>query len=95
MFKNDALNYSTKEYKVQLKPLFSAFEFKMLAMTTLRSLLMFYLPLLEPHTNLEEDDDDFLQDAQEEQQSVDYVVPLKKSVKQIAREVECFTFLNF
>lgn len=56
---------------------------------------MFYLPLLEPHTNLEEDDDDFLQDAQEEQQSVDYVVPLKKSVKQIAREVECFTFLNF
>ncbi|XP_015901463.1 uncharacterized protein LOC107434505 [Ziziphus jujuba] len=91
MFQNDALNYSTKEYNVELKPLFSAFELRTLAMTTLRSFLMFYLPLLEPRTNLEDDDDDFLQDAQDEQQPVDYVVPFKKSVKQIGRETTVVT----
>lgn len=52
---------------------------------------MFYLPLLEPRTNLEDDDDDFLQDSQEEQH-VDYVAPFKKSVKQIIREVSSFDF---
>lgn len=55
-------------------------------MTSLRSFLMFYLPLLEPHSNNEEDDDEFLQDNQEERH-VDLVVPFKKSVKQIIREV--------
>ena len=57
-------------------------------MTSLRSFLMFYLPLLEPRTDIEEDDDDFLQDNQEERH-VDLVVPFKKSVKQIFREVRC------
>ncbi len=57
-------------------------------MTSLRSFLMFYLPLLEPRTDIEEDDDDFLQDNQEERH-VDLVVPFKKSVKQIFREVHC------
>lgn len=48
---------------------------------------MFYLPLLEPHAKLEdEDDDDFLDDAQEEKH-VDLVSPFKKSIKQIFREV--------
>ncbi|KAJ7982398.1 Isopentenyl-diphosphate delta-isomerase [Quillaja saponaria] len=85
IFENDALQYSTKQYKLELKPLFSAFELRSLAMTSLRSFLMFYLPLLEPSANMEEDDDDFLQDNQEERR-VDLIVPLKKSVKQIIRE---------
>lgn len=55
-------------------------------MTSLRSFLMFYLPLLEPDMNTEADDDDFLQDSQEHRR-VDLVVPFKKSVKQIVREV--------
>ncbi|KAK8358210.1 hypothetical protein V6Z12_A04G003100 [Gossypium hirsutum] len=46
---------------------------------------MFYLPLLEPATNVEEDDEDFLQDTKE--QHVDLVVPFKKSVKQIIHEL--------
>ena len=86
IFQYDALKYSTKEYKIELKPLFSAFHWKSLALTSLRSFLLFYLPLLEPHSNLEEDDDDFLQDTPEEH-PVDLVVPFKKSVKQIVREV--------
>lgn len=48
--------------------------------------MLFYLPLLEPASNTEEDDDDFLQDAPEERH-VDFVVPFQKSVKQIVREV--------
>lgn len=91
IFQSDSLKYGTKEYNIELKPLFSAFEFRTLAMTTLRSFLMFYLPLLEPRTNLEDDDDDFLQDAQEEQH-VDYVAPFKKSIKQIIREVSSLDF---
>ena len=59
IFKNDVLKYTVKEYKIELKPLFVAFELRPFAMTTLRSFLMFYLPLLEPATNTEEDDDDF------------------------------------
>ncbi|KAE8679159.1 Zinc ion binding, putative isoform 1 [Hibiscus syriacus] len=85
--KDDALKDSAKEYKVELKPLYSAFELRPLAMTTLRSFLMFYLPLLEPATNVDEDDDDdFLKDHPEEQR-VDLIVPFKKSMKQIVREL--------
>lgn len=89
-FDNDASRYGTKQYVVEPKPLFSAFELKALAVTSLRSFLMFYLPLLEPRARMEDDDDDddFLLDNQEENH-VDLVVPFKKSVKQIAREV-CF-----
>uniref|UniRef100_A0A6N2K988 Uncharacterized protein n=1 Tax=Salix viminalis TaxID=40686 RepID=A0A6N2K988_SALVM len=82
IFQKGSLKYTTKEYYIELKPLFSAFEWKQLAMTSLRSFLMFYLPLLEPSSNTEEDDDDFLQDAHEVQR-VDLVVPFQKSVKQI------------
>lgn len=59
-------------------------------MTTVRSLLMFYLPLLEPKPASEDDDDEnFLNNApeEEERRRVDLIVPLKKSAKQIAREV--------
>ncbi|KAK6230129.1 hypothetical protein QUC31_001647 [Theobroma cacao] len=90
IFKNDAIKYSVKEYKIELKPLFSAFEFRPFALTTLRSFLMFYLPLLEPAMDTEEDDDDFLQDTPEERH-VDLVVPFKKSVKQIIRETTVVT----
>ncbi|KAL4272558.1 hypothetical protein GQ457_13G001520 [Hibiscus cannabinus] len=88
--KNDSLKYTVKEYKIELKPLFSAFELKPFALTTLRSFLLFYLPLLEPSLNTEEDDDDFLQDSPEGRR-VDLVVPLKKSVKQIIRETTVVT----
>ncbi|WRX28391.1 hypothetical protein QQP08_020878 [Theobroma cacao] len=90
IFKNDAIKYSVKEYKIELKPLFSAFEFRPFALTTLRSFLMFYLPLLEPAMDTEEDDDEFLQDTPEERH-VDLVVPFKKSVKQIIRETTVVT----
>lgn len=89
---HDVLKYSTKHYNIELKPLFSAFEPKTFAMTCFRSFLLFYLPLLEPHAALEEDDDDFLQDNQEER-PVDLVAPFKKSVKQIIREVSCIRLL--
>ncbi|KAK4779245.1 hypothetical protein SAY86_006773 [Trapa natans] len=71
------LKYLPKEYKIELKPLFSAFEFRAFAMTSLRSFLLYYSPLLEPHPNAE-DHDDFFHDSTEETH-VDLVVPLKKS----------------
>ncbi|XP_044483925.1 uncharacterized protein LOC123209847 [Mangifera indica] len=89
-FQHDAIKYTTKEYDIQLKPLFSAFELRAFAMTSLRSFLMYYLPLLEATVNTEEDDEDFLQESQEERH-VDLVVPFKKSVKQIARETTVVT----
>ncbi|KAJ8543667.1 hypothetical protein K7X08_025285 [Anisodus acutangulus] len=86
-FQYDSLKHSTKQYNLELKPLFSAFMWRNLALTSLRSFLLFYLPLLEPHANMDdEDDEDFLQDAVEDRR-VDLVTPFKKSVKQIGREV--------
>ncbi|KAK9089876.1 hypothetical protein Scep_028958 [Stephania cephalantha] len=94
IFRSDSIQYSTKVYPIELKPLFSAFGLKSLAMTSLRSFLMFYLPLLEPKANIDDFDDDdddvFPSDASEEQH-VDLVVPLKKSVKQIIRETSVVT----
>lgn len=90
IFQHDSLKYRTKAYKIELKPLFSAFELRAFAMTSLRSFLMFYLPLLEPRSNTEEDDEEFLQDNQEGRR-VDLIVPLKKSVKQIIRETTVVT----
>ncbi|GKV44605.1 hypothetical protein SLEP1_g51769 [Rubroshorea leprosula] len=90
IFQHDALKYTTKEYKIELKPLFSAFELKAFSMTSLRSFLIFYLPLLEPATNTEEEDDDIFHDAQEERH-VDLIVPFKKSLKQIVRETTVVT----
>ncbi|KAI4295275.1 hypothetical protein L6164_035337 [Bauhinia variegata] len=90
IFNHDVLRYSTKRYHIEPKPLLSAFELKTFALTSLRSFLMFYLPLLEPRPSMEDDDDNFLQDNQE-QPPVDLVVPLKKSVKQIMRETTIVT----
>ncbi|KAG9129033.1 hypothetical protein Leryth_016864 [Lithospermum erythrorhizon] len=89
-FRKDSFVYPVKEYDIELKPLFSAFQVKTFAVTCLRSFLLFYLPLLEPRSNMEEDDDDFLQDNLEERH-VDLVVPFKKSLKQIARETTVVT----
>ncbi|CAI9088241.1 OLC1v1022519C1 [Oldenlandia corymbosa var. corymbosa] len=81
----------SKVYIIEVKPLLSAFHWKNLALTSLRSFLLFFLPLLEPRANLEDDDDDdFLQDPPENQ-PVDLVVPLKKSLKQIIRETTVVT----
>ncbi|KAJ1399772.1 hypothetical protein SESBI_30075 [Sesbania bispinosa] len=57
-------------------------------MTSIRSFLMFYLPLLEPRAEME-DDEDFLEENQEHH--VNLVVPFKKSVKQIIRETSVVT----
>lgn len=86
IFEHDSLQRPTKEYNIEIRPLFSAFGWKSLALTSLRAFLLSYLPLLEPRPNAEEDDDNFLQDAPEEHH-VDLVAPFKKSVIQIIREV--------
>lgn len=93
LFQNDALKYSTKQYDIQLKPLFSAFHWRTLGLTSLRSFLLFYLPLLEPRAALDDDDADFLKDDVEEK-PLDLVSPFKKSVKQIFREVAFVSFYN-
>ncbi|KAK9072244.1 hypothetical protein SSX86_008677 [Deinandra increscens subsp. villosa] len=88
IFRHDTLNYRTKEYSIELKPLFSAFQPRSFALTSLRSFLLFYLPILVP--KIEDDDDDFLPDSSDEHH-VDLVVPLKRSVKQIVRETSVVT----
>ncbi|WJX65328.1 hypothetical protein P8452_54372 [Trifolium repens] len=89
IYNYDAEKISTKTYNVQPKPLLSAFEWRTLAMTSVRSFLMHYLPLLEPRADME-DFDDFLEDEPPEHR-VDLVVPFKKSVKQVARETSVVT----
>ena len=77
---------------LQPKPLFSAFELRSLAMTSIRSFLMHYLPLLEPRAEMEDDDESFENITEEQpEHRVDLVVPFKKSVKQIIREVRFFS----
>ncbi|XP_077209851.1 uncharacterized protein LOC143845412 [Tasmannia lanceolata] len=90
-FQNDSIKYSTKEYHIEMKPLFSAFGLKSLAITSLRSLLLSFLPLLEPRTHIEADDEDFLEEDAPQEHPVDLVVPLKKSLKQIFRETAVVT----
>lgn len=90
IFRNDALTYSTKQYDIQMKPLLSAFHWKTLALTSLRSFSIFYLPLLEPHLRMEEDDDDFLGDDDVDDSKIDLIVPFKKSVRQIILEVRIY-----
>lgn len=81
-----------KTYNIELKPLFSAFGVRTLGWTALRSLLIFYLPLVEPYfeEGNDEDEDEF-EDARQEQPPVDLVAPLKKSVNQIFRESAVLT----
>lgn len=88
IFLHDSIKYNAKQYPIELKPLFSAFGLKTFAITSLRSFLLFYLPLLEPKPPAEDEDvDDTLQDSE----SVDLQTPFKKSVKQIARETTVIT----
>ncbi|KAJ1265430.1 hypothetical protein BS78_08G076000 [Paspalum vaginatum] len=90
--RKDYTQYPTKEYPSELKPLFSAFGLKNFTITTLRSFLLYYLPLIQPkpHTDSEDEDDDLLQDTPQEQ-PVDLVTPFHKSVKQIIRETSIVT----
>lgn len=83
---HDALKYGTKNYNIELKPWWSAFELRSFGLISLRSFLMFYLPLLEPHAKMEQDDDDFILDNCDELRD-NLVVPFKKSLLQITREV--------
>ncbi|KAJ8424924.1 hypothetical protein Cgig2_028512 [Carnegiea gigantea] len=85
VLESDSLGHLGKVYDIELKPLLSAFRPRTFAITTLRSFLMYYLPLLEPRTTLEEDDGDFLADKPEENR-VDLITPFHKSIKQILRE---------
>ncbi|KAL5206175.1 hypothetical protein ABZP36_034384 [Zizania latifolia] len=86
----DSLQYPIKEYPVELKPLFSAFGCKNFGLTTLRSFLLYYLPLLEPRPSTDDEEDDLLQD-ESENKPVDLVTPFHNSVKQIIRETSVVT----
>ncbi|XP_076897590.1 uncharacterized protein LOC143550929 [Bidens hawaiensis] len=88
IFRHDTLNYRTKDYYIELKPLFSAFQPRSFALTSLRSFLLFYLHILVP--KVEDDDDDFSPDSSKNHH-VDFVVPFKRSVKQILRETSVVT----
>ncbi|KAJ4762055.1 isopentenyl-diphosphate delta-isomerase [Rhynchospora pubera] len=87
--KKGPLDITTKEYILDVKPLFSAFQPKNLAMTSLRSFLLFYLPLLEPRTPTEEEDD--VDEPHERERPVDLVTPFQNSIKQILRETAVVT----
>ncbi|XP_030541365.2 uncharacterized protein LOC115748863 [Rhodamnia argentea] len=86
---DESLKHGAKIYNIEMKPLFSAFEFRNFALTSLRSFLQSYLPLLQSIIQ-EEEDENFLQDDREERH-VDMVVPFKNSVKQIIRETTVVT----
>lgn len=90
VFEPDSLNDVGKVYHIELKPLFSAFHWRTFALTSLRSFLMYYLPLLEPRTAIEEDDEDFLAETPKERQ-IDLVTPSQKAIKQIIRESSIVT----
>ncbi|XP_057529393.1 uncharacterized protein LOC130807983 [Amaranthus tricolor] len=89
-FESESLIHTEKVYDVELKPLFSAFHIRSFALTTLRSFLINYLPLLEPRQLSEEDDEDFLADKPEGK-PVDLVAPFYNSLKQIMRECTVIT----
>lgn len=88
----DPLGLTTKEYILDVKPLFSAFQPKNLAMTSLRSFLLFYLPLLEPRTPAEEEDN--AEAPVEPDKPVDLVTPFQNSIKQILREVSSVNYIH-
>jgi len=94
--RTDHFQHPTKEYPLELKPLFSAFGLKNFTITTLRSFLLYYLPLIQPkpHADTDDEDEDLLRDAPEEKH-VDLVTPFHNSVKQIMREVSSFIFLIY
>lgn len=83
---NIALTYSTtKQYNIELKPLFAAFHWRNLALTSLRSFSLFYSSLMNYQLRMELDAGRDLPRT-----SIDWIVPLKYSVAQIMREVTLF-----
>ncbi|GKA21749.1 hypothetical protein Tco_0701738 [Tanacetum coccineum] len=89
VFQHDTLNSGAKEYDIKLKPLLSAFHLRPFALRSMRCFLMFYLPLLQ--SNIEECANVSLHDLVDEHQDVDYVLPLKITVKQILLETSVVT----
>ncbi|CAN6546246.1 unnamed protein product [Malus baccata var. baccata] len=86
-------NYNTKQHKVELKPLFSAFQWRALAVTIFKSFVLFVVLHPPEPCSSSKDDDDYLplDNEKEEQHVADYVVPLKKLVKQILRDTTVVT----
>ncbi|KAJ7524575.1 hypothetical protein O6H91_17G012200 [Diphasiastrum complanatum] len=82
--------YSEKTYLVEPKPLLSAFKPKALGATTVRALLVNYLPLLETYFQPEDDDSDDESDHPKKL-PIDPIVPLKQSATHIVREVAVVT----
>ena len=75
-----------KKYDIELKPLFSAFRPRAIGATTVRAVLVNYLPLVEAY--LQPEDDEFEEDLDRPARPpMDPVVPLKRSVTHILREV--------
>uniref|UniRef100_A0A7N0U273 Uncharacterized protein n=1 Tax=Kalanchoe fedtschenkoi TaxID=63787 RepID=A0A7N0U273_KALFE len=91
IFQHEPKQIMQKEYYIELKPLWHAFRLKQFAITSLRSFLLHYLPLLEPRKDGEEDDDDMFLHDNRENKKVDLVTPFKKSVLQIIRETSAVT----
>ncbi|CAN6342949.1 unnamed protein product [Urochloa humidicola] len=88
--RTDYYQYPAKEYPSELKPLFSAFGLKNFTITTLRSFLLYYLPLIQPKPHNDSDEEeDLLEEAPKE--PVDLVTPFYSSVKQIMRETSIVT----
>ncbi|KQJ86658.1 uncharacterized protein LOC100835754 [Brachypodium distachyon] len=87
----DSIHSPIKEYPLELKPLYYAFQFKIFGVTTLRAFLLYYLPLLEPRPPSDDDEDDDLLQDDSERPPVDLVTPFHKSLKQIARETSVVT----
>ena len=75
-----------KKYDIGLKPLFSAFRPRAIGATTVRAVLVNYLPLLEAYMQPEDDESEEDRDRPA-RPSMDSVVPLKRSVAHILREV--------
>ncbi|KAG0560515.1 hypothetical protein M758_10G181600 [Ceratodon purpureus] len=79
-----------KKYDIELKPLFSAFRPRAIGATSIRAVLVNYLPLLEAY--LQPEDDEFEEDLDRPARPpMDPVVPLKRSVTHILREVSVIT----
>nr|PNR35682.1 hypothetical protein PHYPA_021532 [Physcomitrium patens] len=79
-----------KTYNIELKPLFSACRPRALGATTIRAFLVNYLPLLEAY--LQPEDDEFEEDIDRPARPpMDPVLPLKRSVAHILREVSVIT----
>ncbi|BBN20310.1 ribosomal RNA-processing protein 1 [Marchantia polymorpha subsp. ruderalis] len=78
-----------KIYNVELKPLFSAFKPRALGATTVRACLVNFFSLLEAYIQPEDDDDEDVD--RPPKMPVDPIVPMKRSITHILREVSVIT----